>query len=228
MECRRFLSWHDPVMRPETIAHLTSVLGWFLATVAILTAWPQAIRLIRTRNSDGVNATTAGFACLSMIAWSGYTYRLGDTPALISSVGPLAAWCTTLVMLVSLKAPDAVRTVLKITPVAVGLLLLSASSSWAWTGGIAAAGSALWALPQLRTALTVKRLEGVSIVSYTAMAAENVGWILYAILTATPAYAAGASIQAPATALIALKARRSRDRLVTMALHPSARVVAIS
>jgi uncharacterized protein with PQ loop repeat len=195
-----------------SIEFITNFLGWSLALVAILTAWPQSFRLLRTGVATGVDPRTAALALLTMIAWAGYTINLTDIPAFVSSVGPLLAWLTTLITLVLFRVDGALRSLTLAGVLACALIFMAFTPAWSILGGIAALGSACWALPQLRTAFTVNRIDGVSIASYIAMAVENVGWILYAILTSTPAYAVGASIQAPATALIAWKALGSRPR----------------
>ncbi len=203
------------------IVLITAGIGWTLAIVAIATAWPQTYRLVRTRVPHGVDPRTAGLAALTMVAWTGYTVNLGDIPAVVSSIGPLLAWATTLITLVALGTRGALVSLIWTTCAAGALTVLACTPAWGVLGAIAAAGSAGWAIPQLRTAFTATRLDGISITAYAAMALENVGWILYAFLTSTPAYAVGASIQAPATAFIAWKALGGRRRTVAMAQHPS-------
>jgi|LauGreDrversion4_1035100.scaffolds.fasta_scaffold00513_5 uncharacterized protein with PQ loop repeat len=190
-------------------SHATAVVGWSLAIASTVTAWPQAVKLARTRNTNGISVRSVALATLTMVAWSAYTIRIGDVPAAASSVGPLSAWGTTLLLLIACKVPGAGRFALVTIAVSLIVIAVVFTPYWWIIGGAAAAGSAGWALPQLRTAFTTENLEGVSVTAFAAMAVENIGWIVYAVLTSTPAYAVGSSIQAPATAIIALKAARS-------------------
>jgi len=189
---------------------VTSIIGWSLALASTITAWPQAIKLARTRNTSGVDLRSVSLAALTMVAWSVYTLRIEDLPALASSLGPLTAWCATLFFLIWCKVKRAKLSAFILIFLSVIIVAISYSSLWWVVGTSAALGSACWALPQLRTAFVAEDLKGVSVSTYAALAVENLGWIIYAFLTSTPAYAVGSSVQAPATAIIALKAFRSR------------------
>ena len=152
---------------------MTALIGWALAVASTATVLPQSIKLLRSRNSEGVSAVTVALAAVTMAVWSTYTFQLRDWPALGSSLGPLLAWGSSLVLL------SIINKSWRIMLVAIGI---SASVlpflSLTLLGILAAAGSTLWALPQLKVALSKVPLTGVSALAYIFIAIENVGWIV--------------------------------------------------
>ena len=185
---------------------LTTTLGWFLAVGATVTTAPQVIRILRTRETAGVSVTAAAAGVATMTAWSYFTAEIGDIPALASSLAPLLTWIGTLLSVAWLRRTPRVAlygfiaALLAFTLCSVGL-----------AQQLAVAGSIFWTLPQLRVALRDTNLGGVSVLAYALVAAENAGWILYALGTGTWAYAIAPLVQGPAAALIAYRTSRSRQ-----------------
>lgn len=192
------------------------ILGWSLAVASTFTAIPQTYHIYKNKNYDGVSPSTPALAAVAMISWVVFTSLIGDLPALASSLGPLIAWAATLVALVYLKAPGAIKAALWMILLSC-LLLLGAITKTIPTqlfGAAAAVGSILWALPQLVTSIKLKHesLAGISVLAYSFLALEAAAWILYAIGTKTPAYAAAPLLQLPACAAVAYLALKSKAR----------------
>lgn len=185
---------------------MTSILGWALALASTLTVMPQTIKLLRSRNSEGVSTVTVALAATTMGVWSTYTYQLRDWPALGSSLGPLLAWGTSLILLSIINKSWKIM----ILTVVVSLLLLPILPLVV-LGICAAFGSSLWALPQLKVALSKVPLTGVSSLAYLFIAIENLGWIAYGILTGHLMYIVAPIIQAPVALLIAIKSRKIKE-----------------
>jgi uncharacterized protein with PQ loop repeat len=185
---------------------MTALIGWALAVASTATVLPQSIKLLRSRNSEGVSAVTVALAAVTMAVWSTYTFQLRDWPALGSSLGPLLAWGSSLVLL------SIINKSWRIMLVAIGI---SASVlpflSLTLLGILAAAGSTLWALPQLKVALSKVPLTGVSALAYIFIAIENVGWIVYGLLTGHLIYLVAPLVQAPVALIIAIKARKDKQ-----------------
>ena len=186
---------------------LTPFVGWILAVATVLTVLPIPLRLWRLRRADGVSHVGAATATVTMAAWCGYTLDRGDLPAFASSAGPLLAWSAASVALVVIRRDRRSRLLLIAT---VGAVALVALAPVAVQGTLAVAGSVAWCLPQLRLALSATPLQGVSAVGYGLIALENAGWVLYAALTGTWAYAIAPVVQGPSSAFIALRALRHR------------------
>ena len=205
---------------------ITSLLGWSLAVASTVTALPQAIHLLKTRSFAGVHISTPTIAMVTMLNWCLYTGQIHDIPALFSSIGPLIAWSTSLTLLAILGAPRA-RTAL-LGSIALCVLLTTLSITGIIPvgvfGSLSAIGSCTWALPQLIKLLRKpgKDLTGVSSLAYTALGLEDAAWILYAILTKTPAYAVAPIIQLPACLIIAFHARAFHSLKRSKAAHPTA------
>jgi uncharacterized protein with PQ loop repeat len=77
-------------------------------------------------------------------------------------------------------------------------------------GILAAVGSTLWALPQLKVALSKVPLTGVSALAYIFIAIENVGWIVYGLLTGHLIYLVAPLVQAPVALIIAIKVSKQK------------------
>lgn len=180
---------------------MTAIIGWVLAIASTVTVLPQSIKLFRSRNSEGVSTVTVALAAATMAVWSTYTFKLRDWPALGSSLGPLVAWGCSLVLLA--KINRSWRVLLLVFGVC-GVLLPILSVQL--LGIFAAAGSTLWAIPQLKVALSKVSLTGVSSLAYIFIAIENIGWIVYGLLTGHLMYVVAPLVQAPVALIIAIKA----------------------
>ena len=185
---------------------LITTLGWILAIGATVTTAPQAIRIFRTRETAGVSVTAAAAGVATMTAWSYFTAGIGDIPALASSLAPLLTWAFTLVGVAWIRRAPLI---LLYGLIAAGAAFFVCSAGFAQQ--LAVTGSIFWTLPQLRVALRDTNLSGVSVLAYGLVAAENVGWILYASGTGTWAYAIAPLVQGPAAAVIAYRTSRSRE-----------------
>jgi uncharacterized protein with PQ loop repeat len=142
-----------------------------------------------------------------MALWCVYTIDEADWPAFGSSVGPLLAWGAILVWLFRNRFTRQLG-----WSAAVACLYGVVASACGVPHLAAAAGSLLWALPQAYESLTNKNLQGVSAVAFTGIAAENIGWIVYAAGTDRWAYAAAPIVQAPLAMFIASRAAKAHHR----------------
>ena len=53
------------------------ILGWCLAATSAVASVPQALRTVRSRNSDGLSLTTQLYWVLSWLMWLYYSVRIG-------------------------------------------------------------------------------------------------------------------------------------------------------
>ena len=181
----------------------TQILGWSLAVASTLTILPTPVKLYRKNSSAGVSLFTCFLATIAMLAWCFYTFSLRDYPALASSLGPLICWFATISILsTKYKQSKAIAYLIALIPITALLILLPTKVQ----GVIAVTGSLLWAIPQLKKAITHNDLSGVSILSYLFVALENLAWVVYALLTTHYAYAYAPMLQGPLAVLIAVKA----------------------
>lgn len=190
------------------------IIGYSLALASTLTVVMVPIKLFKTRNSHGVSFLTSVFAFYSMVFWTGYTAQLGDIPAYFSSIGPLICWGLSLVgIALSRGVRKLPLSILSILVVLSSLIIIELPTNI--LAPFAVGGSLFWALPQLRKAIKDSDLTGVSSISYFAIFLENLGWVIYAILTTHLSYAIAPLFQGPVAFLIALKAKKKQSRTST-------------
>ena len=194
-----------PLMR----SWLVPALGWLLAVAATGIVLPQLLRVVRTRRDDGVSLRTCVLAAVSMSAWAGYTAIRADVPAFASSTGPLVVWVSC-GWIVARRRGLLSRFVVAL--VSIVALVMAAGVLFDLFHVLAVSGSLLWILPQLQVARRQGDLAGVSVAAYVLLTAENIGWVLYAWGTATPAYAFAPLVQGPLAATIAIYAWRGQHR----------------
>ena len=186
---------------------LTQILGWSLAIASTLTILPTPIKLYRKNSSAGLSLLTCFMATVAMLAWCFYTFSLRDYPALASSFGPLICWFTAICILaLKYRQSKAVIYLVALIPITALLLLLPKNLQ----GVVAVTGSLLWAIPQLKKAITLNDLAGVSVLSYLFVALENLAWVIYAVLTTHYAYAYAPLLQGPVAVVIVLKALKNK------------------
>ncbi len=175
-----------------------------------MTVVPQVVRLFKSGDATGISVPTVALATATMLLWCIYTFSEADWPAFGSSLGPLCAWALILGWLLLAGFSRLLGWSLAAAVVFVGVFSAAGVSHIG-----AATGSLLWALPQAYQSVTAKDLRGVSALAYFAIAAENLGWIVYAAGTGRWAYAVAPFVQAPLAVLIASRAaaanRRSAD-----------------
>jgi uncharacterized protein with PQ loop repeat len=184
-----------------------SLFGWGLAIASTVTVVPQAVRLYRTGDKTGISLPTVALATGTMALWCVYTFAESDWPAFGSSLGPLLAWGA---ILLRLARAGVTRQLLWSSAAALAFVTIGTAAGVAHLA--AASGSLLWALPQAIESVRTKDLQGVSALSYAAIAAENGGWVVYAAGTGRWAYAVAPLAQAPLAVLIAWRAARSHRR----------------
>jgi uncharacterized protein with PQ loop repeat len=146
-----------------------------------------------------------------MLAWCFYTFSLRDYPALASSLGPLICWFATISILsTKYKQGKAIAYLMALIPITALLIMLPTRVQ----GIVAVTGSLLWAIPQLKKAITHSDLAGVSVLSYLFVALENLAWVVYALLTTHYAYAYAPMLQGPLALFIAVKAFNNKKQKV--------------
>ena len=193
----------------------TSILGWALAVLSAVSIWPQAVRSWRLHTVQGLSTSAVAAASSTMVVWLFYTYAIADLPAWAASAAALLALFVVLQVMLNVRQRGARR-------IAWLLVLVAAVSWFAYSAGwgyelgwVAGAGSALWTLPQLRTAFTQSDLRGVSVSAFALVALESLGWVVYGLMTDSPSYLIGPAVQLPSTTIIALRARRSHHSQVS-------------
>ena len=186
---------------------LNLLIGYSLAIASTLTVIAIPIKLFVSKNRSGVSYFTSTLAFYSMVCWAGYTMDLGDIPAYFSSLGPLVCWALSLVaMAFTYETRKVYWLILSLLIITSSLVVVRLNPSL--LGVLAVSGSLCWSLPQLRKAFKARDLSGVSSTGYALIFLENLGWVVYALLTKHYAYALAPLVQGPSALYIAFKARK--------------------
>jgi uncharacterized protein with PQ loop repeat len=187
------------------------LVGYMLALASTLTVVSIPVKLFKTRDREGVSYLTSALAFYSMVAWAGYTMNLGDIPAFFSSIGPMICWGLSLIGLsLASKRRGVLYYTSSLTILLSGLILVRLGSTI--LSILAVGGSLLWSLPQLKKAFASDSLSGVSGVGYLLIFLENLGWVIYALLTRHYAYAFAPLIQGPSSLYIGIKALKEKKK----------------
>lgn len=202
----------SPQVQPQKgseVTLFTELLGWTLAILSAVSIWPQAVRSWRLHTVQGLSTTSVAAASSTMVVWLFYTYSVGDVPAWSATAAALLALLVVLQVMLNIEQRGAKRIVwLLLAVTAVAWLAYRAGLGYelGWVAGI---GSALWMLPQLRSALTAPDLRGVSVPAFALVALESLGWAVYGGLTGSPSYLIGPAVQLPSASIIAWRTWRN-------------------
>lgn len=189
---------------------LLNMLGWLLATMALVIVLPQLHRLRTSGAHEGFSLRSASLAAASCMAWVAYTVVERDVPALASSLLPLFVWVACGVIVAS-RRDALVRFLATTVALCAGVLLFGLLTGLFHVAAVS--GSLVWILPQARSVLRTSHLPAVSALTYVLLLVENVGWIVYAVGTGRLAYMVAPMVQGPLAALIAFRATRPAPRL---------------
>lgn len=191
-------------LRRLTMSALT-VLGTSAAVASISSAWPQAVRLVRTRTPDGVSLATALMGVIGCATWLTYGALKVDAAQLITN-----AVCLGSALIVAFVV--ARETAARRAP------LLLACAAWAVfaAGAAVAAGPAaigllatglglVSRLPQVRLALTATNLRGLSPAACAMAICASTAWLMYALVAGDTTVAISSSIGFVLNALVLVR-----------------------
>ena len=183
------------------------IFGYLLAVASAVTIAPQAYKIYKTKNTEGVSLHTSILGVSTMLFWCFYTAHIKDAPAFTSSIFPLFLW---LYIYYQVEKNNSVK-INKYIYIPWFFIVILSFTPWVTSYGfIAGLGSALWSLPQAFTILKVEEYSGVSPLAYLALALENIGWVIYGLGVGNNIYLISPVFQMPVTFFIAYKSYRYR------------------
>lgn len=172
---------------------------------------PQAVRLHRTRNSDGVSTTWVGVSFALNVAWLAYAYAQGLHGIVPVSLGGVALYAVIFRQLVGLRG---VGQVLPFATAALSVAIVPASgfalSGWSGAGlatGLAYAGQFV---PAAVSALRSVGLAGISRLTWQLALLEAVCWVGYALVARDLPLLIGGSGAGLVSVVILAAVRRDR------------------
>jgi hypothetical protein len=178
----------------ETIAGIAAIV------LSAVTSWPQAWRAWR-HGTKGVSSTALVGGIVTMVVWTAYTAREGDTAALVATLFVLTGWVATYAALLHRRAVRAQTTAIAVVCVA-GAAVASSVGAVGVVGVVAMLGSLGWAIPQAVRARSGE-LGGVSLATWVLLVAENLSWVVYGAVSEHWVYMPGSAWQLCVAAYVA-------------------------
>lgn len=150
------------------------LVGWAAGLLTMLTTVPQLVKLLRTGDTRGVALGTYGVWVSTASWWTLWSFQVRAWPSFVMN-----AVCIALELLIVTR--------LRPTILQWGLVLFGASSvllvaPWQNVVLLGAMCLQLWvALPTVRLVLLRSPLDGVSALTWAAVLASNVLWVVYMV-----------------------------------------------
>ncbi len=187
---------------------MTELFGWFAAVSSAARSLPQLVRTARAPSaSGGVSAAGAAFVGINALSWTFWSAPAGVLPVLFSSVTTAAGFLA-VSWLLRASLPRRDRVVLAVALsgyVAVGLLF--GPTGLGYAGSV---GSSVQFVPQALRTLRSGDGSGVAPGTYALAAVNEIGWLVYAVLSGLPLVAAPYLLRLPVSLLLLFLLLRPR------------------
>jgi len=202
---------------PPTVVLL---LGWALALTGAVVSVPQALRTLRTGDARGLSLTTQVCWVSSWAMWLSYSLTIMAWPKVgAESVGLLAEVALTALLMRALhRGGQLRRSLLAALPLAVaGTVGCLAARSLLGVEALAGALTVFDGVslaPALWATWRSPSLAGLSGPSWALRTVVAAGWIVYGVGFGHPLAAGWAYVMCPAAAVVSLRIRHDRRRIV--------------
>lgn len=186
---------------------IIQVVGWLAAAGTLLSSVPQLVRLLRTRNTSGVNIWTYTIWTAVALWWAAWGFSVGAKPSLAVNLASTPVLFAVVVLLRPTHTHWTVL-VLSLTGSLVGML-------WSPTFlmVIGSLGQILLGLPAAAEALRRDAdLSGVATGTWFTVVLSGVLWLVFDTGIGYPEASAAGTFQALVAVVILLRVRRFRRR----------------
>jgi uncharacterized protein with PQ loop repeat len=188
---------------------VSTVAGFIATVLGVAFIWPQVIRVYAKNSVEGVSATSQLIGLSGTLMWFSYGVATGSTPIIISNINIEIAVIALIVMLIRKGSLPLWKALIVFAATAVfcvaGALV---SASIIGIAGVIIGTPAIF--PQVWRALRTPRLYGVSVSSYSLLAAMGSGWFAYGLSIGDPVVSYPNLILIPCASYIAWRAWVSR------------------
>lgn len=192
---------------------LTAVFGTIAVVSVLFFAWPQVLRLRRTRDAAGVSMVGALWALAGFSLWTIYGLDQHLAPV-VAADGQAVVGFVAVLALAWRFGGRAPRLPLYAIGTALALCVAGLALPATVVGVTAILIGSTGYLPQARLALRGGDLTGISVATYAMIAGSGLLWITYGALLHNPIVAAPNFLIVPTAAVIAVRTARSRRRAV--------------
>jgi uncharacterized protein with PQ loop repeat len=184
----------------KQVGVFTEIVGWIAAVLAAIYILPQAIRVIRTKNTKGVSDLTATLLISFSVLWAVYGFSIGSAPTVLASAFAIIQEVALLILLFIHRSVKTTSVLAGVTIIAVGVLFTAFEYMWL-LGLFISVSTMVSYIPQVVTTLRHPDITGISPWFLVVSMLNGASWLAYGILLADiPVIVWGAS----ATALFVL------------------------
>ena len=183
-------------------------LGWAAGLASLAAGIPQVLKLLQTRDSDGVSSWTYTLWLALLTFWAAWAYSVHAVPSIVMNLLGLPIIAAVIVLL----RPTRNEKLFLCATVAV-----AATGLFVYPPGLAMLAAAVQltvAIPSLRLALrSNEELTGVSIGTWVLILAACIGYLAYDASIGYPAAGLAGCVSIVAAVVIVAKALRFRRGL---------------
>jgi len=189
----------------------SSVFGALAVAASIAFVWPQVVRLMRTRDADGVSVISALWGGAAYALWTAYGLR-NDLPSVWIANSQLTVGFAIVTVLAARYGGAERWLVPAVVTVVAAVLAISLLTPEAAPGLAAVVVGSSAFLPQARVALTQDDLSGVSVPTYLLITSSTLFWLGFGLAEADLIVVVPSLFIGPVALLIAVRAHRSHER----------------
>lgn len=161
---------------------LTAAIGTVAGILTVAFGIPQAIRILKSRSTEGVSPAAWWLTYILCLTWLAYGLQINDWVLILSNAASLLAPG---VILISSRPREVTFTVFKIVGVTVGGLIICMGVPQAIAGFIAAALLSTTRIPQVVASFNAMKAHRVTVVSsmtWTISLTFSALWVIYGVL----------------------------------------------
>lgn len=191
---------------------LSTIAGTIATALGVAFIWPQVIRVYAKRSVEGVSATSQLVGLSGTLMWLAYGIGTSSLPIVLSNLNIEIACIALVVMLVRKGALNVWKPIVVFGSTAVFcLIFVSNSPTVIGAAGVVVGTPAI--IPQVWRAIRSTHLYGVSVSSYTLLAAMGTSWFTYGLSIGDPVVSYPNLVLIPSATYVAVRAYISRRSL---------------
>ena len=196
---------------------ISTIAGTIATALGVAFIWPQVFRVYAKRSVEGVSATAQLIGLSGTLMWFTYGVSVDSVPMMLANANIETAIVALVVMLVRKGVLEPWKPVVVFAATVVFCaFFFTYSPTVIGVAGVVIGTPAI--IPQVWRAIRSTHLYGVSVSSYSLLAAMGTGWFVYGLSIGDPVVSYPNLVLIPSASYIAARAygsRRALERMVT-------------
>jgi len=194
---------------------ISTIAGTIATALGVAFIWPQVFRVYAKRSVEGVSATAQLIGLSGTLMWFTYGVSVDSVPMMLSNANIETAIVALVVMLVRKGVLEPWKPVVVFAATVVFCaFFFTYSPTVIGVAGVVIGTPAI--IPQVWRAIRSTHLYGVSVSSYSLLAAMGTGWFVYGLSIGDPVVSYPNLVLIPIASYIAARAYGSRGALERM------------